>query len=467
MTEPAASADPAVRKSFHVIAVMLQLLAFAGFEVAARVFELAPVTKSMGLDDSFSVYQRSDNPLLGFELKPNYRNESPDNWTSYTSTNSHGQRDVERSIEKPPGIRRIVVLGDSVIEGAGLHDLEDTLTRQLERRLGDETEVLNFGVSGYCTLAEVELFEKRALRFSPDTVIVVFVSNDFNNFNTQLVQLEDRAPKNAFVRWLFHASFGFRAVALQLGWFLADDDPLGRSREVIGDENVVDGLERLRALADREGFDVFIAIWPLFKEKAIIEPDRMPDESGDLVIEQIAAAFEIPTVRMAPYFRRHHSREGHSEISPRGFYSIAGDDVHPSKLGNEIAAAALEGVLRDGIPERTGREGERDAESFEAATLAAKEKGSQPLERFKPLANTGIALERVGRHEEAIGYYERAIATDPPTGWTAMLYLSLGSAQEAVGDYAAARAAYERSAELRPRWNSAAEALQRMASEGH
>ena len=83
------------------------------------------------------------------------------------------------------------------------------------------------------------------------------------------------------------------------------------------------------------------------------------------------------------------------------------------------------------------------------------------------LANTGIALERVGRHEEAIGYYERAIATDPPVGWTAMLYLNLGSAREAVGDYAAARAAYERSAELRPRWNSAAEALQRMASEGH
>lgn len=465
MTTSSAGQGRATQAQFRVAALALStLLALVGFEVAARVLELAPPTKSLGLGDSFSVYERSENPILGFELKPNYRNDAADAWTSYASTNSHGQRDIERSIENPAKARRIVVLGDSVVEGAGLHDLEDTMTRQLETLLDDGTEVLNFGVSGYCTLAEVELFETRALKFAPDTVIVVFVTNDFDNFNTQLVQLETQAPKNALVRWLFHSSSGFRAVALRLGWFAPDDDPLGRSREVIGDQNVVDGLERLRGLADREGFDVFIAIWPLFKAKSIIEPDRMPGERGALVIEEIAAAFEIPTVRMTPYFRRHHARYRGEGISPRGFYTVEGDDLHPSRLGNEIAAAALESVLREGIPPREASSAEG---RFEAAASAAAEKGARSLDRFKPLANTGVALGRVGRHKEAIQYFERAIATQPDIGWTAMLYLSLGDAQEAVGNYAAARASYGKSTELRPKWPQGPQALERMTAEGH
>ena len=66
--------------------------------------------------------------------------------------------------------------------------------------------MLNFGVSGYCTRAEIELLETKGLAFDPDVVVVVFVENDFDNFNTQLTDLAVRAPDSALAGWLFHRS---------------------------------------------------------------------------------------------------------------------------------------------------------------------------------------------------------------------------------------------------------------------
>ena len=136
----------------------------------------APDVKPIEITSDQTVYERSTNPILGFELKANYRDDKADLKKSYPRTNAHGQRDVERSIDKPPGVKRIILLGDSVVEGMGVGEIDDTMSRQLEMLYEDgKTEVLNFAVSGYCTLAEVELLEVKGLQFDPDIVILVFV----------------------------------------------------------------------------------------------------------------------------------------------------------------------------------------------------------------------------------------------------------------------------------------------------
>ena len=147
-------------------------------ELAVRLTGGAPEIKPIDLSSTDSIYRRSTNPILGFELKASYRHDDPDNIQTYGYTNAHGQRDVERTVEKPAGVRRVILLGDSIVQGLGLSEIDQLMSRQMEMLDADgATEVLNFGVSGYCTRAEVELLERKGLQFSPDVVVLVFDSS--------------------------------------------------------------------------------------------------------------------------------------------------------------------------------------------------------------------------------------------------------------------------------------------------
>ncbi|MEO1980086.1 MAG: SGNH/GDSL hydrolase family protein, partial [Fuerstiella sp.] len=134
-----------------------------------------------------SQYRRSENSILFYELTPGFDD-------GIYSINSLGFRDHEYTVEKDPGTFRIVVLGDSIIWGHGL-PLEQTFARQLNEVLNVATrrkiEVLNFGVSGYSTQQEVELFRVKVSRFQPDLVIVGYCLNDYG---------ESSAEKKVFLR---------------------------------------------------------------------------------------------------------------------------------------------------------------------------------------------------------------------------------------------------------------------------
>ena len=73
-------------------------------------------------------------------------------------TNSKGVRsDREIPYEKPAGVKRIVVLGDSYGMGYEV-TLEDSFLGVMERRLqesGIEAEVVNLSVSGHGTAEEL------------------------------------------------------------------------------------------------------------------------------------------------------------------------------------------------------------------------------------------------------------------------------------------------------------------------
>ena len=97
--------------------------------------------------------------------------------------NSLGLRDREISRAKPPGVFRILVLGDSFVEGKQV-PLQDTFAKQLERALDQRFpsrrwEVINGGVSGYGTADEIKFFESLGRSLDPDLVILAFcIGND-------------------------------------------------------------------------------------------------------------------------------------------------------------------------------------------------------------------------------------------------------------------------------------------------
>ena len=98
-------------------------------------------------------------------------------------TNSAGLRDVERSLEKPAGVTRILVLGDSMIEGLQV-ELEETMPKQLEALLtealpGRRFDVINAGVSGSSGPMARLYLEREGLSYDPDMLVVtVTVRND-------------------------------------------------------------------------------------------------------------------------------------------------------------------------------------------------------------------------------------------------------------------------------------------------
>ena len=105
------------------------------------------------------------------------------NRSALFETNSAGFRGPERTREKPPGVFRIALIGDSFAMGWNVRQ-EDTYAARLEAALraqGANVEVLNFGLAGLDAVAVVDRFHALALDYDPDLVIYGFTLNDLEN----------------------------------------------------------------------------------------------------------------------------------------------------------------------------------------------------------------------------------------------------------------------------------------------
>src|SRR5678815_4139427 len=102
------------------------------------------------------------DPEIGWRLIPGAEGTfARPEFSHQVRINSAGWRDRERSPEKPPGIFRIVVLGDSFTWGHGVED-EEIFTRRLEQKLSG-VEVLNMGLSGSSTDQQLLILKRDAL----------------------------------------------------------------------------------------------------------------------------------------------------------------------------------------------------------------------------------------------------------------------------------------------------------------
>ncbi len=114
--------------------------------------------------------------------RPNVRRTLSDGTT--LSTNRWGMRDRDYEKEKPEGVVRIALLGDSLPFGFGVGD-EEVFEYLVEQRLNEEStdrdvqyEILNFASKGYGPYGRLQYLRTRAIEFAPDVVLSVAV-NDF------------------------------------------------------------------------------------------------------------------------------------------------------------------------------------------------------------------------------------------------------------------------------------------------
>lgn len=128
-----------------------------------------------------------DNPALGaWWHRPNSRMVVTFRGTNphIVSYNAFGMRGPSpKTVEKPAGVFRIVILGESSTEDAFVADGKswpEVLERQLNAALGsNRIEVLNLGCAGYSLKTSLRNLEVNGLRFKPDMVITYHGNNDF------------------------------------------------------------------------------------------------------------------------------------------------------------------------------------------------------------------------------------------------------------------------------------------------
>jgi len=92
-----------------------------------------------------------------------------------TQTNSYGFFDYEHTLQKPPGVHRIAIFGDSITRGLWLHrkDRFSTLLQQkLNSQDGGHFEVLNFAVTGYRLTQTFDSAIEEAPAFHPDVYLI-------------------------------------------------------------------------------------------------------------------------------------------------------------------------------------------------------------------------------------------------------------------------------------------------------
>lgn len=255
-------------------------------------------------------------PDVVYELKPSRR------WVfqgARTETNSHGFRGREYALEKPPGTRRVLGLGDSVMFGWGV-DQDAVYTSLLERALAERlpgTEVLNLAVPGYNTLQEAALLREKGLAFSPDVLMVNYTLNDW----AAPFFLADAEAGGALVE-----TTDFEALGERLRARLSK-----RHGEMQGLNKVARALDAIAATARERGLPVLFFAYPQeLGEAGRKRLAEMARERGFVYLDLFAAFADHLRSRGLP--------------GPEALYVKPGD-AHPNPEAHRLIADALRPAL--------------------------------------------------------------------------------------------------------------------------
>lgn len=148
------------------------------------------------------------DPIVGFRHEPNQRSwhtTRSREFSTWFTTNSFGDPDIERTKEKPGEVCRVAVLGDSMVEAAQVwrrHRFTTLLEQELSGlrscfgRTVSGVEVLNFGVRAWGTAQELLYYQTHVREFAPDLVLVAFFPvNDVRNNSFELEVIEAQRPE--------------------------------------------------------------------------------------------------------------------------------------------------------------------------------------------------------------------------------------------------------------------------------
>jgi len=288
-------------------------------------------------------HEASSIPGLDYDMTPN--REIVIEGISI-KTNQYGMRDSEPSSQSTDSPCRIAALGDSYTFGWGVR-AEENYPKVLEKLLRESSaakecqfEVLNFGVIGYSSYDEDLMLKYRVVNFSPRVVIVGYVLND--------PEIDPVQPIHAYFAkpaWWQHS----RLFSLVGAWVTQVMDNWDRKRLGGGDyyiylhaperrkwQSVVDAFSDIREVTSRRNIKVVVVIFPELTESFKGKPwAAYPYTKIHKQVSDLAVSDGFRVVDLLDAFSEYPSQD----------VVLGGIDDHPSVLGHEVAARAIEREL--------------------------------------------------------------------------------------------------------------------------
>ncbi len=301
------------------------------------------------------------------------------------SFNSAGMRDREHGYEKPPGVFRVLVLGDSFMEALQVpfeSSLPSLLERALHQQTGKTIEVINAGTSGWGTDDELRYLTSYGLRWKPDLVLVAMtLHNDVSDnlreewhtlHNGALVEqprMQASSLRYAIIR--FKAFISTRLQIYQLWrkvWHGGELQQVGTdlNRHIIdlcreptppriarGIELTERLLDRIRTVVAAEGGRVVLALLPLrvqtsdqlfaqFVQSANAATQEMKLDKPQQLIGPSAEGLGIPVINLLQPFRQWTADStGALYIESDGHWTEAGHRLATGVVANELIQRGL------------------------------------------------------------------------------------------------------------------------------
>ncbi len=262
-------------------------------------------------------------------------------------SNEDGLRDIERPSEPPPGVSRIIVIGDSFVFGEGV-PVDQTLTHEMSLLLGPSYEVFNTGVPGANTASEVRQLAWLCEKYNAKRALVVFLVNDIGYSGTlgrkqkeihDMVNIREAIGREERSGWFWRLRI---VQVLASAWWLrqARSDTIDWYKSLYSRKNAR-GVEHfrhdLRFLAHQPGgCETYLVLYPL-----IDGLESYPLTSIHETVTALAGKFKIPVLDLLSVFA------GKNSVS----LQVDSSDHHPNGKAHKIAATAIVDWLRKEHPD--------------------------------------------------------------------------------------------------------------------
>lgn len=366
-----------------ITVVVVPVLVAGGVEIGFRAFSPWPGDwATYEQRDGYLYFHRPDSQ--GWETSP--VNDFPPNLVQY---DNHGLRgDANFPSVKPPGEKRVLLLGDSYLEDRET-PLAETMAVGLQRRLtnafGKEVRVLNAGLSGTASIPESIYLEREGMSLQPDAVVLFFTFNNYTNnavhhwldypdylesglpdslkpveYGRGYVPVDPdlrRARDSAFYYWIYRQKLTQRTIAAEgdpVAYYMQtktlDLNPKGvfNTQYTAAEQRVVDltnaSLGRLQRFLSARGTPLFVVAipWPNqvgarewnpgkaafgFARDEVITSTRFPD-----VLLSYLGSQSIPHLDLLPSLKA---------AEPAQYPLYLGYEGHWTPAGNRVVANAV------------------------------------------------------------------------------------------------------------------------------